>query len=87
MYSFLYLEPISSTSSSNCCFLTCIQISKEAGQVVWYSHLFKNFSPYFFRIEGTKGSLYFTGTGTEEEAEGPMESVGGSVPYCLCPAP
>ena len=25
-------------SSSNCCFLTCIQISQEAGQVVWYSH-------------------------------------------------
>ena len=30
-------------SNSNCCFLTCIQISQEAGQVVWYSHLFKNF--------------------------------------------
>ena len=30
-------------SSSNCCFLTCIQISQEAGQVVWYSHHFKNF--------------------------------------------
>ena len=30
-------------SSSNCCFLTCIQVSQEAGQVAWYSHLFKNF--------------------------------------------
>ena len=30
-------------SSSNCCFLTCIQISQEAGQVVWYAHIFKNF--------------------------------------------
>ena len=30
-------------SSSNCCFLTCIQISQEAGEVVWYSHLFHNF--------------------------------------------
>ena len=30
-------------SSSNCCFLTCIQISQEASQVVWYSHLLKNF--------------------------------------------
>ena len=30
-------------SSSNCCFLTCIQISEEAGKVVWYSHLLKNF--------------------------------------------
>ena len=26
---------------SNCCFLTCIQISQEAGKVVGYSHLFK----------------------------------------------
>ena len=30
-------------SSSNCCFLTCIQVSQAAGQVVWHSHLFKNF--------------------------------------------
>ena len=30
-------------SSSNCCFLTCIQISQEASKVVCYSHLFKNF--------------------------------------------
>ena len=30
-------------SSSNCCFLICIQIFQEAGKVVWYSHLFKNF--------------------------------------------
>ena len=29
--------------SSNCCFLTCIQISQEGGQVVWCSHLFQNF--------------------------------------------
>ena len=44
MYFFPYLEPFCfSMSSSNCCFLTCIQISQEAGQVVWYSHLFKNF--------------------------------------------
>ena len=33
-------------SSSNCCFLTCIQISQEAGQVVWYSHLLQNFPVY-----------------------------------------
>ena len=44
MYSFSYLEAVCcSMSSSNCCFLTCIQISHEAGQVVWYSHLFQNF--------------------------------------------
>ena len=29
-------------SSSNCCFLTCIQISQEADQVVWYSHLLRD---------------------------------------------
>ena len=29
-------------SSSNCCFLTCIHISQEAGQAIWYSHLLKN---------------------------------------------
>ena len=28
--------------NSNGCFLTCIQIYQESGQVVWYSHLFKN---------------------------------------------
>ena len=41
-------------SSSNCCFLTCIQISQEAGQVVWYSHLFQNF-PQFLGIHTVKG--------------------------------
>ena len=47
MYSFSYLEPVCfSTSSSNCCFLTFIQISQEAGQVVWYSHLFQNFAEF-----------------------------------------
>ena len=30
-------------SGSNCCFLICIQVSQEAGKVVWYSHLWKNF--------------------------------------------
>ena len=30
-------------SGFNCYFLTCIQLSQEADQVVWYSHLFKNF--------------------------------------------
>ena len=41
-------------TSSNCCFLTCIQISQEAGQVVWYSHLVQNF-PQFFVIHTVKG--------------------------------
>src|SRR5574341_484014 len=41
-------------SSSNCCFLTCIQISQEADQVLWYSHLFQNF-PQFIVIHTVKG--------------------------------
>ena len=41
-------------SSSNCCFLTCIQISQEAGQMVWYSHLFQNFAQ-FIVIHTVKG--------------------------------
>ena len=36
-YSLFYLEPVCcSMSSSNCCFLTCIQVPQEAGQVVWF---------------------------------------------------
>ena len=41
-------------SSSNCCFLTCIQISQVADQVVWYSHLFQNF-PQIIVIHIVKG--------------------------------
>ena len=41
-------------SSSNCCFLTCIQILQKAGQVVQYSHLLKNF-PHFAVIHTVKG--------------------------------
>ena len=40
--------------SSNCCFLTCTQVSQEAGHVVWYSHLFQNF-PQFIVIHTVKG--------------------------------
>ena len=54
MYSFSYLEPVCCfMSSSNCCFLTCIQVSQEAGQVVWYSHVFQNF-PQFIVIHTVK---------------------------------
>ena len=54
-YSFSYLEPICcSMSSSNCPFLTCIQISQESGKVVWYSHLLKNFLQ-FVVIDIVKG--------------------------------
>ena len=50
--SFSYLEPVCSfVSSSNCCFLTCIQVSQEAGQVVWYSHLFQNFPQFIAHVD------------------------------------
>ena len=55
MNSFSYLEPVCcSMSSSNCYFLTYIQISQEADQLVWYSHLFQNF-PQFIVIHTVKG--------------------------------
>ena len=41
-------------SSSNCCFMTCIQVSQEACQMVWYSHLFQDF-PQFIVIHTAKG--------------------------------
>ena len=41
-------------SGSNGGFLICIQISQEAGQLVWYSHLFQNF-PQFTVTHTVKG--------------------------------
>ena len=41
------MEPVHySMSDSNCCFLTCIQISQKAGKVIWFSHLSKNLSQF-----------------------------------------
>ena len=55
MYSFPNLEPVGcSMSGFNCKFLTCIQTSQEAGQVVWYSHLLKIF-PQFVVFHTVKG--------------------------------
>ena len=54
MYSLPDLEPDLLFHVQFCCFLTCIQISQEAGQVVWYSHLFMNF-PQFVVIHRVKG--------------------------------
>ena len=51
-------------SGSNYCFLTCIQVSQEAGKVVWNSHFFKNFSQ-FVVIHTVKGFSIVN----EEEAD------------------
>ena len=55
MYSLdVFLSPfVPYPVSSNCCFLTCIQISQEGGKVVRYSHLFQNF-PQFVVIHTVK---------------------------------
>ena len=54
MYSFPDLEPVCcSMSSSHCGFLLCIQISQKADEMVWYSHLLKNF-PQFVVIHIVK---------------------------------
>ena len=48
-------EPVSSFKQvSNYCFLTCIQLSQETGNIVLYSHLFKSF-PQFVAIHTVKG--------------------------------
>ena len=55
MYSFPNFELVHcSVSGSNCCFLTCIQVSQEASKVVWYFCLFKNFLQ-FVVIHTVKG--------------------------------
>ena len=54
MYSFPDLEPVCCSMSTSNCFLICIQISQEAGQMVWYSHLFQNF-PQFIVVHTVKG--------------------------------
>ena len=43
------------SSNCYCLFLTCIQVWQEAGKVVWYPHVFKNF-PQFVVIYKVKGS-------------------------------
>ena len=62
MYFFSYLEPVCcSMASSNCCFLTCIQVSQETGKVVWHSHPLKNF-PQFVEIHTVKSFGVFNKT-------------------------
>ena len=55
-------------SSSNCSFLTSIQVSQEAGKVVWYSHCFKNV-PEFVVIHRVKDF----GIVNKEEVDGFLE--------------
>ena len=51
----IWNQSVCSMSGSNCCLLTYIQVSQEAGKVVWYSHLFQNF-PQFVMIHTVKVS-------------------------------
>ena len=62
-------------SGSNCCFLTCIQVSQEVGKVVWYSYLLKNF-PQFDESErgDEKANLKLNIQKTKIMASGPISS-------------
>ena len=77
MNSFLNFEPVHfSMSGSNCCFLTSIQVLQEAGKVVWYPHVFKNF-PQFVVIHTV------TGFSVVQEAE--MDVFSGIILFSLWP--
>ena len=55
MYPFPDLKPVCCfMSSSDCCFLTWVQISQDAGKAVCYYHLLRNFSQFVF-ILSVKG--------------------------------
>ena len=61
----LNFEPVScSLQSSNCCFLTHIQVSPETGKMVWYYNIFKSF-PQFVMIHTVKGFSVINGTEVE----------------------
>ena len=88
MYSFPNLEPVCcSMSGSNCCFLTCIQVSQEAGKVAWYSQLFKNF-PQFVVIHIVKGFSVVNEAEVEVFLEFPCFSYDpmdvGNLIFCSC---
>ena len=78
MYSVSSLETVCcSMSSSKCCFMTCIQISQEAGQVVWYSHHFQNFpQPVHRKAESCPGTFCYLSLVSF--------TCGQAEPCCLC---
>ena len=68
MYSFHNLEPVCcSMSSSKGCFLTCIQVSQDAGKVAWYSHLFKNFPGEVLRRQRNRKGRPFSPSQTHQK--------------------
>ena len=75
---FLFGTSLCSMSSSNCCFLTCMQISQEAGQVVWYSHLFQNFPPQeTLKDSSASVSVGSLGPGVHKVCLSPLSLSGG----------
>ena len=74
-HSFLNLEPIiCSIQGSNCCFLTCIQVSQETGEVVCYPHLSKSFSQ-FVMIHTVKGFIIVDETEIDDFLKFPCFSI------------
>ena len=72
-----------SMPSSNCCFLTCIQISQEAGKVVWYSHLFQNFSQFVVIHTVSVGKESACSAGDPSLIPGSGRSAGEGMGYLL----
>ena len=50
----IFLLLVYRNTRAKCFFLTCVQISQEAAQVVWYFHILKT-SPQFVVIHMVKG--------------------------------
>ena len=85
MYSFPNFEPVHwSMFRCNCCFLTCIQVFQETGEVIWYSHLFKNFPRFVGILKGRFIRLWSLASSkickVSQQVEGPRESMYSSSP-------
>ena len=86
MYSFPNLKPVCCFMSiSNCCFLTCMQISQEAGQMVWYSHVFQNFPQFVVILDSSVGKEFTCNAGDPGSIPGlgrsPVEVMGYALQY------
>ena len=81
MYSFPNLEPVHCPMSGfNCCFLTCIQVSQEAGKLVWYSQLFKNST-----VCGTSLAVkWLRLCASTARGAGSIPGQGTKIPHALC---
>ena len=71
--------------TSNCCFLTYIQLSQETGQVIWYSHLFKNFPVGCDPHSNSAGKESACNAGDHSSVPGSGRSPGEGISYLPTP--